>query len=149
MFDIKLFAPMNKDHIIFLIGRINYKANRLLQAELEKHGIRGLAPSHGEILGSLLLHGEVQMTKLTEFIDKDKSTITALVNKLVRLGYVKKRKDTADNRVTWIGLTDRGTALKPDIMEISRALRKRAYENISDREKEILVSLLSKINAGM
>ncbi|HNW28306.1 MAG TPA: MarR family transcriptional regulator [Spirochaetota bacterium] len=140
---------MNKDHIIFLIGRINYKANRLLQEELEKHGIRGLAPSHGEILGSLLLHGEVQMTKLTEYIDKDKSTITALVNKLVRLGYVKKRKDTSDNRVTWIGLTDRGAALKPDIMEISRTLRKRAYENISDREKDTLAALLMKINSGM
>ena len=140
---------MNKDHIIFLIGRINYKANRLLQTELESHGIRGLAPSHGEILGSLLLHGEIQMTKLTEYIDKDKSTITALVNKLIRLGYVKKRRDAHDNRVIWISLTGKGAALKPDIMEISRTLRKRAYGNISDREKETLAALLSKINTGM
>ncbi|MBP7735674.1 MAG: winged helix-turn-helix transcriptional regulator [Spirochaetes bacterium] len=140
---------MNKDHIIFLIGRINYKANRLLQSELKKHGIRGLAPSHGEIIGALILHGEIQMTGLTAHIDKDKSTITALVNKLVRLGYVKKRKDADDNRVTWIGLTDKGNALKPDIMEISRTLRKKAYENISEREKETLVTLLSKINSTM
>jgi len=62
---------------------------------------------------------------------------------------MKKRKDTSDNRVTWIGLTDRGAALKPDIMEISRTLRKRAYENISDREKDTLAALLMKINSGM
>jgi MarR family transcriptional regulator, organic hydroperoxide resistance regulator len=140
---------MNKDHIIFLIGRINYKANRLLQDELRKHGIKGLAPSHGEIIGSLLLHGEVQMTNLTEYIDKDKSTITALVDKLIRLGYVKKRKDDTDNRVAWVSLTDKGTALKPDIMDISRALRKKAYGSISDSEKEILHVLLSKINLSM
>ncbi|OHD67443.1 MAG: hypothetical protein A2W19_03175 [Spirochaetes bacterium RBG_16_49_21] len=137
---------MNKDHIIFLIGRINYKANRFLRDELEKHGIAGLAPSHGEILGVLLMRGEVQMTQLTEYIDKDKSTITALVNKLIWLGYVKKRKDDDDNRISRIALTEKGASLKPGIMDISRKLRKKAYENIRERDKKILYTLLSKIN---
>ena len=140
---------MNKDHIIFLIGRINYKANRFLQEELEKRGISGLAPSHGEIIGSLLLHGELQMTRLTKFIDKDKSTITALVSKLERLGYIKRRKDPDDNRVTWISLTAKGNALKPPIMEISRKMRSMAYDSISDDEKETLVALLTRINTNM
>jgi len=137
---------VNKDHIIFLIGRINYKANRFLRDELEKHGIAGLAPSHGEILGVLLMRGEVQMTQLTEYIDKDKSTITALVNKLIWLGYVKKRKDDDDNRISRIALTEKGASLKPGIMDISRKLRKKAYENIRERDKKILYTLLSKIN---
>lgn len=140
---------MNKDHIIFLVGRINYKANRFLIDELKRHGITKLVPSHGEILGTLLLRGELQMTKLTEYIDKDKSTITALVNKLIRMGYVKKRKDSADNRVTWIALTDKGASLKPDIMDISRKLRKKAYENIREQEKEMLISVLSKISMNL
>ena len=140
---------MNKDHIIFLIGRINYKANRFLLDELNRHGITNLAPSHGEILGSLLLRGELQMAKLTEYIDKDKSTITALVNKLIRMGYVKKRKASVDNRVSWIALTEKGLSLKPKIMDISRKLRKKAYENIREQEKEILVSLLSKITMNL
>ncbi len=140
---------MNKDHIIFLIGRINYKANRFLIEELRRHGITKLAPSHGEILGALLLRGELPITRLTEYIDKDKSTITALVNKLIRMGYVKKRKDGNDNRVTWIALTDKGASLKPDIMDISRKLRKRAYENIREQDKETLITLLSKISVNL
>ena len=137
---------MNKDHIIFLIGRINYKANRFLLEELEMHNIKGLAASHGEILGSLLLRGEIQMTQLTEYIDKDKSTITALVDKLVHLGYVRKRKDTEDKRVTWIALTDKGNSLKPDIMEISKKLQKKAYKHLTEHEKEMLAGLLLKIS---
>lgn len=140
---------MNKDHVIFLIGRINYKANRFLIHELKQHGITNLAPSHGEILGVLLLRGELQMTRLTEFIDKDKSTITALVNKLIRMGYVKKRKDSADNRVAWIALTEKGASLKPRIIDISRKLRKKAYENIREQDREMLASLLSKININL
>ena len=140
---------MNKDHIIFLIGRINYKANRFLLDELVRHGITKLAPSHGEILGALLLRGELQITQLTEYIDKDKSTITALVNKLIRMGYVKKRKDGTDNRISWIALTEKGASLKPGIMDISRKLRKKAYENIREEDKEILYILLSKININL
>jgi DNA-binding MarR family transcriptional regulator len=140
---------MNKDHIIFLIGRINYKANRFLLDELKRHGIVKLAPSHGEILGALLLRGELQMTQLTEYIDKDKSTITALVNKLIRMGYVKKRKDIEDSRISWIALTEKGVSLKPGIMDISRKLRKKAYENIREEDKEIIISLLSKINTNL
>jgi MarR family transcriptional regulator, organic hydroperoxide resistance regulator len=140
---------MNKDHIIFLIGRINYKANRLLLDELERHGITKLAPSHGEILGALLLRGELKMAQLTKYIDKDKSTITALVNKLIRMGYVKKRKDNTDNRISWIALTEKGASLKPGIMDISRKLRKKAYENIRDQDKELLYRLLSKINMNL
>ena len=34
---------MKKDHIIFLIGRIQYKANRFLSQEMKAHGIKGLA----------------------------------------------------------------------------------------------------------
>jgi len=140
---------MNKDHLIFLIGRINYKANRFLLEELKQHGITKLAPSHGEILGALLLRGELQMTQLTKYIDKDKSTITALVNKLIQMGYVKKRKDTTDNRISWIALTEKGSSLKPGIMDISRKLRKKAYENIREQDKEILHALLSKINMNL
>jgi DNA-binding MarR family transcriptional regulator len=140
---------MNKDHIIFLIGRINYKANRFLLDELKRHGIAKLAPSHGEILGALLLRGELQMTKLTEYIDKDKSTITALVDKLIRMGYVKKRKDSIDNRISWIALTEKGASLKSGIMDISRKLRKRAYENIREEDKEMMIALLSKINMNL
>lgn len=140
---------MNKDHLLFVIGRINYKINRFLVRELKKHQINGIAPSHGEILGSLMMRGQIQMKEVVDIIDKDKSTVTALIDKLVSMGYVDKTKDAVDNRVSIIRLTEKGEALKPEVMEISEKLRAKAYKNISEEEKEILNTLLRKLNANL
>jgi DNA-binding MarR family transcriptional regulator len=137
---------MKKDHIIFLIGRIQYKANRFLTHELKAHHIKGLAPSHGEILGSLMLRGPLPMSEIARIIDKDKSTITALVNKLLKLGYVEKKRHLYDNRISLIALTRKGTALKTDFQLIAKKLRAKSYMGISDDEREMLVHLLKKLD---
>ncbi|MDD5533926.1 MAG: MarR family transcriptional regulator [Syntrophales bacterium] len=140
---------MKKDHIIFLIGRIHYKANKYLTGELKDHKVMGLAPSHGEILGSLMAKGPLPMTEIARIIDKDKSTITALVNKLIRMGYIEKRKHHADNRVSLIALTRKGESLKEDFHLIARKLRVTAYDGISGEEKETLVKLLGRIESNL
>jgi DNA-binding MarR family transcriptional regulator len=140
---------MKKDHIIFLIGRIQYKANRFLTHELKAHNIKGLAPSHGEILGSLMVRGPLPMSEIARIIDKDKSTITALVKKLIKMGYVEKKSHLSDNRISLIALTGKGTALKTDFQLIAQKLRVQSYMGVSDDERETLVHLLNKLNKNL
>jgi DNA-binding MarR family transcriptional regulator len=140
---------MKKDHIIFLIGRIQYKANRFLSREMKAHCIKGLAPSHGEILGSLMARGPLPMSDIGRIIDKDKSTITALVNKLIKLGYVEKRSDPADSRISIIALTRKGMTLKPNFHQIAQKLRAHSYKGVSDDERETLANLLNKLNVNL
>ena len=140
---------MKKDHIIFLIGRIQYKANRFLSREMKAHHIKGLAPSHGEILGYLMARGPLPMSEIGRIIDKDKSTITALVNKLIKRGYVEKKSEPADSRITLIALTRNGMALKPHFQLIAQKLRAQSYTGVTDDERETLVNLLTKLNANL
>jgi len=140
---------MKKDHIIFLVGRVQYKAGRFLEREMKAHGMAGLAPSHGEILGSLIFKGPLAMSEIARIIDKDKSTITALVGKLIRLGYVEKRKHEGDSRMTLIAVTKKGAALKPAFIAIARKLRAHAYRDILDDEREMLVRLLGRLNENL
>jgi len=142
-------SSMKNDQIIFLIGRIQYKASRFLTRELRVHDIKGLATSHGEILGALMFQGPLSMTEIARIIDKDKSTITALVDKLIRLGYVKKEKHGADNRFSLIAVTQKGEALKPAFVSIARKLRALSYKDIPDDERETLVRLLTKLNENL
>ena len=107
--------------------------------------MNGIAPTHGDILWALLVHGELSMKDLAENIHRDKSTVTALVNKLVKFGYVKKRTDVNDSRVNLISLTPKGLELKDDVMDISQALREKAYQGLTENEKAVLMKLLDKI----
>ncbi|MBW2636297.1 MAG: MarR family transcriptional regulator, partial [Deltaproteobacteria bacterium] len=112
----------DKDIPVILISRIREKANRFLVSELKSHNMASLAPSHGDILWALFKHGALSMKGLAELIDRDKSTVTALVNKLIFLGYVRKEPDFADSRVNIISLTDEGRDMKDDLIEISQNL---------------------------
>lgn len=138
-------AIMKTDHVIALISTIRDKANKLINKELRSRNIHGLAPSHGAILYELFYSETIPMKEVAERINRDKSTITALIKKLIALGYVEKIKDPNDSRVTLVRLTKKGQELKPDFDKISTILLKRVYKNYSNREKEVIITGLEKL----
>ncbi|MDF2883584.1 MAG: transcriptional regulator [Clostridiaceae bacterium] len=136
---------MRTDDTISLISKIKEKADRFIVKELEKLGLQNIAPSHGDILSALFKHHEATMTEIANAIHKDRSTVTALVNKLTALGYVASRKDPRDNRSSIIYLTEKGESLEPGFREISEKLYMLEYGEISDEKKEMFRDLLQRI----
>lgn len=141
----------NIEGIIATISKIHNSANRLIIDELKKHNLEGLAPSHGDVL-VLLYRNEkgVPMNKISSSINKDKSTLTALINKLVKMDLVEKFKNEHDSRSTLIRLTKKGLETKPIIMdEISTKLLNTTYKEFNQEEKELLVDLLEKVKDNL
>lgn len=136
---------METKDIISLISKVRESANRFIIGEMNRWGVTGLVPSHGDIIFALLKSETLTMKDLSERIGKDKSTVTALVDKLLKLGYVEKTRDTKDSRVIFVTLTDKGRALKPMFDAISKDLMGLVYRDISSEEKEALMYTLLKI----
>lgn len=136
---------MNTKDVISLISKIREKVNRFIVSEMLKHGIDGIVTSHGDIINALFKKSRLTMAEIAETIDRDKSTVTALVDKLVRLGYVVKERDTEDTRVVYVTLTHRGNELKPIFEKISREILDVFYLDISENEKGELIRILNKI----
>lgn len=137
------------EEIVSLISQVREKANKLIVDELKKRGVEGLAPSHGSILFQLYKHKSLCMKDIADLINKDKSTITALVNKLERLGYVKKRKDAQDNRITYLELTDLGEEIKESFKAVSKILQEKIYQGFEDDEKQQAVDLLMRLKSNL
>jgi len=136
---------MKTDKTIYLIGRIREKANEFILKELKQVGFKDIAPSHGDILATLFQHGECTMTDIANSIHRDRSTVTTLVSKLIKLGYISSKKDASDNRSTIIFLTEKGEELEPSFKDISQKLYDIEYKDISEDEKEIFKNILEKI----
>lgn len=137
---------MNPELTIYLIARIREKANRLITEELNRHNLKGIAPSHGDIMLGLFKNTELSMKELAEYIDRDKSTVTYLVNKLIQLGYVEKKPGIRDRRKSLISLTRKGRELRDDIIGISEKLLTRVFRSLSNEERYVLNELLARIN---
>jgi DNA-binding MarR family transcriptional regulator len=142
-------VTMRTDHIISLISRTRDKANRLILEELKRRDIRGLAPSHGDILNLLYQLQSTSMVEIAEKIGRNKATVTALVGKLKDLGYVETGRDPEDGRVTRVALTNKGWGLKQDFEEVSQVLIQRVYDGLSEQEKEVIVHGLEKIRDNL
>ena len=136
---------VNPNDIIALISTVRGQAYRFIQRELDARGMKGLAPSHGAILSALFRHEEIAMSDLAARIERDRSTVTTLVQKLVEYGYVARRRDPSDWRITYISLTPAGRALEPKFRAISRALIARTYSGFTREEKGELVDYLGRI----
>jgi len=105
----------------------------------------GLAPSHGAILFELFQSEAISMKEIARRINRDKSTVTALVKKLVAQGYVETERDPGDSRVTLVRLTEEGRRLRPGFDDISRILLEQVYTGYSTREKGALISGLERL----
>lgn len=136
---------MDTELIIGCIGNIRDKANAFLMRELRSHNMPGIAPSHGDILWALFTCEELPMKEIAAIIGRDKSTVTALVKKLIDLGYVQKKGAVNDCRINLIALAPKGKALEQDFWDISKNLRKKAYKGFSQEEKEAMMKLLVKM----
>lgn len=136
---------MNNKYIISVIGRIHRQVNKLIESDLKKHKIAGIASAHGDILFRLYNIESVTMQQLAQLIDRDKSTVTVLVSKLVELGYVDKSPDTQDARVYNLSITQKGRELRPIFEEISDRMLEKVYRDFTQEEKVEIMQLLHKI----
>ena len=101
------------------ISFIKEEANQFIIKELEKKGIDGIVPSHGSILMALYKKKQMTMKEIAEDIRRKQPTVTVLIDKLLKLGYVEKRKDAEDSRSSIIQLTKKGDEFRSTFIDIS------------------------------
>lgn len=140
---------MRTRDIVSFLSKIREKVNRHLAAEMAKRGIEGIGTSHGDIFYALFAAQKLPMAEIAKRIHKDKSTVTALVDKLVRLGYVTKDKDSSDSRIIYVALTAKGAELEPVFEAISKEMLETLYDGVSEQEQEELLRLLKRLYSNL
>ena len=132
-------------NLLSLISKIHEKGNRFIIEELKKNGAEGLVPSHGDVLVCLYSQDKMTMKDIADKIHRTRPTVTVLVDKLEKLGYLKREVSQEDSRYTYIVLTKKGNDFKPIFEKISKDLNNMLYKNLSKEEAESLENLLQKI----
>ncbi|HEY8888684.1 MAG TPA: MarR family transcriptional regulator [Clostridium sp.] len=138
---------MKDKYIVYFISKIKKKMTTFIEKSLKEKELYDLVPSYGNILTALYdNNGKLSMKEIGQLVGKDKSTITALVNKLLKLGYVQKEKCQKDRRITYIILTEKGKVIEDKVNDISKQVNLAAYKDFSEEEKDVLLKLLKKMN---
>lgn len=132
-----------------LISKTRKEFNNYLLRELKSCGLPKLAPSHGDIIFTLLKEGPLSMKGMAKKIERDPSTVTSLVEKLCNLGVIELKKNENDLRSKLITLTPKGMAFQKTFFEISEKLITEIWKDIPESEQTVFFNTLSKIKTNM
>ncbi|MGI6033091.1 MAG: MarR family winged helix-turn-helix transcriptional regulator [Coriobacteriales bacterium] len=133
------------DDTMSLMGATLRNMNAFLMKRLQEHGIKGIVPSHGDILNVLFEEERACMSTLAKRISRDPSTVTALVHKLQRQGYVEMERSTEDKRINIVKLTDAGRALEPVFREVSDEWHSIQESTLDAEQRESLHGMLEAL----
>jgi DNA-binding MarR family transcriptional regulator len=88
--------------------------------------------------------GEITVGDLGDKLLLDAGTLSPLLKKLEKEGYVERKRSVSDERVTLISLTEKGSDLKEDCKDIPFKVAS-VVSSLSEKEAGELYNILYKI----
>ena len=126
----------------FLLTQVGTHA---AQRYAERIGAHGLTPPQSGILGLLRARPGISQQDLAKVLGMLPSRVVAFIDDLESAGLVERTRDGADRRRNSLELTDEGTAALRTIAAASRAHDDDICASLSDKERQTLLKLLTRI----
>ncbi|HWK24552.1 MAG TPA: MarR family transcriptional regulator [Ureibacillus sp.] len=130
------------DSLSFLLSKCNQKAFALSQERLLEFN---LTPEQAVALTYLFKKDGINQLQLGEMIQKDRTTVSGIINNLVKLGYVIKGTNPYDKRSSVLFLTESSISIRDVMLEQAVEVNKFLTKDLTDEEREFLIATLKKI----
>ena len=108
-----------------------------------------LTPEQFLLIDLLWNQGPLSQQELADQLQKDKNSVTKLVDAIERKGFVVRQQNPTDRRSNTIILTDLANSLKDDAKNKGISIRDKMLAGISDEELCTFLNTLNKLCANM
>lgn len=135
--------PENIDALLAQVCRLHYVRAHTL---LEEIGVyRGQPP----VLFLLQSQDGLALSDLVAHLQVAPATVTKMVQRLERAGFVYRIPDAQDQRVTRIYLTESGRSIQDAMRRTLRQLEEETFAGLSQTERDQLYSLLARLRHNL
>ena len=124
------------------------KLKQYTAAMLRQHNI-DLTPEQFLLIDLLWNQGPMSQLDIADQMQKDKNSITKLVDAIERKGYVVRQQNPNDRRSNTIVLTDLGNSLKDNAKTKGISILNTMLEGISEEELNSFLETLDKLCSNM
>ena len=108
-----------------------------------------LTPEQFMLIDLLWNQGEMAQQELADQMQKDKNSVTKLVDAIERKGFVIRRQNPDDRRSNTLVLTEKAETLKPGAKQKGISILDKMLEGISEDELRSFLVTLRKLNNNM
>lgn len=132
----------------FLMAKIRQVGGRISDRIMKKYGIE-INSAQGRILFALWKEDDISINELAKKTQLKKSTLTSMLDRLEKMGYVKRLRSKKDRRIILIKRTEKDKALENKYVEVSKEMTQLFYEGFSlkqiDRFEQDLERILNNL----
>jgi DNA-binding MarR family transcriptional regulator len=136
-----------EDRLIFLISKVYQKLIHNLQKAFSKSGIE-VTPIQVMLLFFLQKNDGSSLTQISQGLMLENPTVTGLIDRLEKSGYVKRSDHPDDRRVYLVYLTKKGNMIAKRGLPIVKKLNEQIKKGYSEEEiesfKKVLVGAFNK-----
>jgi MarR family transcriptional regulator, organic hydroperoxide resistance regulator len=128
----------------FLISQIHQLSGRIFSKKLREHRI-DINHAQGRIIFALWKNDKIPINNLAKETSLSKSTLTTMLERLEKSGYIIRKQSEIDKRVTIVCLTKKSNPLRNEFQKISSYMIDLFYNRFTDDEIDQFESSLKKI----
>jgi len=128
-----------------LLSQVHQVCGRVWNKILRENDMADLEGARGRIIFALWGKDGVPIKTLCEKTSLDKSTLTGIIDRLERDGYITKKPSETDKRSTLISLTGKEREFAQNVQKVSNQMNKIFYKGFTDEEILQFDSMLERI----
>ena len=128
-----------------LLSQVHQVCGRVWNKILRENNMADLEGARERIIFALWGKDGVPIKTLCEKTSLDKSTLTGIIDRLERDGYIERKPSETDKRSTLICLTGKEQEFAKNVQKVSNQMNKIFYKGFSDEEIIQFDSMLERI----
>lgn len=129
----------------FLIAKIHQLSNRIFTKKLKEYGLDELNSAQGRIMFVLWREDNISIHELSKKTQLSKSTLTSMLDRLEKAGFIKRVHSSKDRREIIIKLTEKNISLQDKYVDVSKEMTKLFYNKLSEVEIDEFENYLRRI----
>ena len=133
----------------FLMAKIHQTSGRIFSRILKKYGIDEINPAQGRILFVLWSKDEIPISELARRTMLSKSTLTSMLDRLEKTGYLTRIRSKEDRRTILIKRTEKDKKLEKTYVQVSDEMTNLFYKGLTSAEIDNFENYLKRILANL
>ncbi|MHB1295108.1 MAG: MarR family winged helix-turn-helix transcriptional regulator [Anaerolineae bacterium] len=131
------------DHVFVQVAKLHFvRAHDLFQT-------LGLYRGQPPLLCFLADHDSLPQSRLAEHLGVTAATVSRMLERMEKAGFVNRTSDPADQRVTRVHLTDRGRAVQGDMRHLIERIEQETFAGFSPEERVAVRGFLMRMRDNL
>ena len=131
-----------REHICFNIGRVMRKVYEHYESRLAPFNLT--TPQY-MIFNALWMGDGITIGELGQRVSLDGSTITGILDRMEKSGYVERRTNAEDRRSALVFLTEQGREVGPKVIKFASELDESIRKRFSSQDMAVFERVLQEL----